>query len=360
MTATATPQTIVRPGQTGPLTGVGQLTKFALRRDRIMLPVWVYALTVVAASGGYALKSLYRTAADRASLAGTIGRDEALHFIYGQLHNNSLGAIATWRYLVYACIGAALMTMFLVVRHTRADEETGRLELVGSTVVGRWAPLAVALIVAGLAIVVLAVLTTLALMLSGLPPGGSAAFALGEAGCGLTFAALAAIAAQVSSTARGARGLVVAVLVLAFLLRGVGDADTRHGLTWLTWLSPVGWAELSRPFAGNRWWLLALPAAGTAAGTVVAVLLAARRDHGAGLRQPAPGPAAAGRLLAGPAWPGGCSAARSLPGPPGSSRAAWPSGCWPTASASYSEPARPCSRHWTGLAARLRSSTRTW
>lgn len=295
----------VRPGRDSSFAGFGELTRFAIRRDRVMLPVWVYALTAIAGSGGYGLRALYSTAADRAALTATVGQDEALHFLYGQLHGSSLGAIAAWRYLAYAAIGAALMSMFLVVRHSRADEETGRLELLGSTVVGRRAPLAVALTVAVLASLVLAATTTLVLWLSGLPISGSAAFALAVAGCGVTFAALTAIAAQVSSTARTARGLVVATLALAFLLRGVGDSGSRHGLAWLTWLSPVGWAELARPFGGNRWWVLALPAAATVTATAIAFVLAARRDHGAGLRQPGPGPASAGHLLAGPgglAW----------------------------------------------------------
>ena len=63
---------------------------------------------------------------------------------------------------------------------------------------------------------------------------------------------MAAVAAQVSETARGARGLAIAVLGAVFLLRGVGDSAGASGPTWLTWLSPVGWAELARPFAGDR------------------------------------------------------------------------------------------------------------
>ena len=43
----------------------------------------------------------------------------------------------------------ALMGMFLVGRHTRADEEAGRTELVRATVVGRNAPVTAVLLVAG-------------------------------------------------------------------------------------------------------------------------------------------------------------------------------------------------------------------
>ena len=52
---------------------------------------------------------------------------------------------------------AALMSALAVVRHTRQNEETGRAELVGAAVVGRYAGLAAALIVTVGANIVLAV-----------------------------------------------------------------------------------------------------------------------------------------------------------------------------------------------------------
>jgi polyether ionophore transport system permease protein len=282
------------------LAGAGELTKLALRRDRIMLPVWIYALTAISFSGGYALKLVYKTAAQRAALAASVRSTPALEFLYGQMHSDSLGALIAWRYLVYAALAAGLMSVFLVVRHTRADEETGRLELVGSTAVGRHAPLAVAIAVATTANLIVFVLSALVLIASGIPATGAIAFGLAEAGCGLAFAGIAAVAAQASGTARGARGIAFALLGLIFLLRGAGDSGGSHGLTWLTWLSPIGWAELVRPYAGERWWVLALPVLTLVAGTGLAFVLAARRDQGAGLLPPRPGPAKAGRLLSGP------------------------------------------------------------
>jgi ABC-2 type transport system permease protein len=114
------------------------------------------------------------------------------------------------------------------------------------------------------------------------------------------FAGIAAVAAQVSGTARGARGLAIAVLGVVFFLRGVGDSGGSHHLTWLTWLSPIGWAELVRPFADERWWVLALPVAATVAGVGIAFALASVRDQGSGLIQPRPGPATASPMLSGP------------------------------------------------------------
>jgi ABC-2 type transport system permease protein len=285
----------------GLLTGTRELLRLAQRRDRMLLPIWIYVLAIIALSGSYVVNKIYKTPADRASLASTVRHDAALAFIYGQLHSDSVGGLASWRYLVYSALTAGLMSIFLVIRHTRADEEAGRLELVGSTVVGRHAALTAALLLALLANVAAVVLTFAIFVLFGQPAAGALAYGLGVAGCGLVFAGIAAVAAQVSGTARGARGIAITLLGVVFLLRGVGDAGTSHGLTWLTWLSPIGWAEEVRPFAGDRWWVLAVPLAATVAVTAAAFALAGQRDAGAGLVQPQPGSATAGRLLGGPA-----------------------------------------------------------
>jgi ABC-2 type transport system permease protein len=287
------------------LAGTGALARLAFRRDRIMLPAWVYVITAAIASNSYSLGKLYPTATARAALATSGGRNPALVFLYGRFWGDSLGAVSAWRYGVWAAIFAALMSIFLVVRHTRADEEAGRLELVGSAAVGRLAALTAALLVAVAANVVLTILLVIVLILLGLPAAGSVAFALAITTCGLAFAAVAALAAQLASGARAARGIGFAALGAAYLLRAVGDASGTGGVSWLTWLSPLGWTEFVRPYTADRWWVLALPLALTAAATAAAYALAVARDHGAGLLPDRPGRAAASAWLRGPtglAW----------------------------------------------------------
>jgi ABC-2 type transport system permease protein len=288
-----------------PLANTGALARLAFRRDRIMLPAWVYVITAAIASNSYSLNKLYPSAAARADLAASGGRNPALVFLYGRLWGDSLGAVSAWRYGVWAAIFAALMSIFLVIRHTRADEEAGRLELVGSAAVGRLAALTAALLVALAANVLLAVLLAVVLIVLGLPVAGSVAFALAITTCGLAFAAIAALAAQLAAGARAARGIAIGVLGAAYLLRAVGDASGAGGVSWLTWLSPLGWTEMLRPYTEDRWWVLALPLALTAAATTGAYVLVVLRDHGAGLLPDRPGSATASAFLRSPfglAW----------------------------------------------------------
>ena len=285
-----------------PLAGTGALARLAFRRDRIMLPAWVYVITVLIASNSYSLGKLYPTAEARDALASSGGRNPALVFLYGRFWGDSLGAVSAWRYGVWAAIFAALMSIFLVIRHTRADEEAGRLELVGSAAVGRLAALTAALLVAVAANVLLTVLLAIVLIVIGLPAAGSVAFALAITTCSLAFAAVAALAAQLAASARAARGIAIGVLGAAYLLRAVGDASGEGGISWLTWLSPLGWTEQIRPYTEDRWWVLALPLALTAAATAAAYMLSVVRDHGAGLLPDRPGRPAASAWLRGPRY----------------------------------------------------------
>jgi ABC-2 type transport system permease protein len=286
--------------------GTAQLTKLAFRRDAGILPACTFGIVAVVAIVARDLKVLYPTAARRLVLARTVDENPALRFLCGRLNGTSVGALTTWRFGVWAACAAAVLAIFVVVRHTRADEEAGRLELVGSAVVGRPAPLTAALLAAVTANVTIVLLACLWLSVLKLPLAGSAALALSIGACGLAFAGLAAFTAQLAGTARGARGLALAALGLAFMLRAVGDTSPG-GLSWLSWTSPLGWAEFTRAFGsdGERWWALAFLLAAGAVLVAAAFALAAWRDHSAGLLPDRLGRSAASGFLRGPfslAW----------------------------------------------------------
>jgi ABC-2 type transport system permease protein len=295
------------PGSTA-LTGTGDLARLAVRRDRIGLAASVYVITAAVAGTAWTFRKLYPTAAGRAALAATGGSNPALRFLYGRLSGSSLGSLTTWRYGIWAGIFAALVAIFVVIRHTRSDEEAGRLELVDAAAVGRQAALVAALATAAAPILVVLGLLCAVLPLVGLPAAGSAALALGIGCCGLAFTGITAVAAQLTTSARAARGIALGALGVAFVLRGVGDSAPQTGAagpSWLSWVSPLAWIQLARPFAAERWWVLGLPLAVAASGTGLAFALADRRDLGAGLLPDRPGRATASAVLRDPfglAW----------------------------------------------------------
>lgn len=286
--------------------GTKPLVRLALRRDRIMLPVWILVFFSFAASSAGASVGLYDTVESRIAFATSSNGNPATLALYGWIYDpTSLGAISLYKLVALGAAGVAVLTFMITVRHTRAEEETGRLELIGATVVGRYAPLTAALIVSVGSSIVLGVLSALGLMSAKLPAAGSFAFGFGWAAIGIVFAAVAAVAAQLTENARTARGIAGAALGVAFLIRAVGDATGSNGPTWVSWLSPLGWGAEMRPFAGDRWWVLLLPIVFAGLLTAGAFALVARRDLGAGLLPDRPGPARGSAGLGSPfglAW----------------------------------------------------------
>ncbi len=285
------------------LAGTGVLAGLALRRDRIFLAIWLYALVGSVAATAYSFRGLYVTAEQRASLAASIQNNPSFLALSGPVYGDSLGALIIWKAGLFIAVGAGLLGIFTVIRHTRADEEAGRLELVGATVVGRFAALAAALTVTVGACLLAGLLIAVVQMLFGQPAAGSLAFGAATAMAGCMFAGVAAVSAQLTESARTARGMAISVLGVAYLLRAVGDP--APALRWLSWLSPLGWIERVQPYAGPRWWLLLVCAAVTVALAAVATVLAGRRDLGAGLVPARPGRADAAGWLRSPltlAW----------------------------------------------------------
>ncbi|MEU7721719.1 ABC transporter permease [Streptomyces tibetensis] len=283
----------VGPGRSRHLAGTGTLLRFALRRDRLMVPVWIAVTALMVLSMPGTLEGLYRTPAERADLIRQMETNSSLRAMVGPVFGDSLGALTAWRVGVYAGALAAVMSLLVVVRHTRDEEESGRQELVASGAVGRRASLTAALLAAAVANAVLALLVTAGL--AGQGTTGALALGLGVAAVGMVVATLAAIVAQLTESARLARGLTAAVLGAAFVLRAAGDSGTDDGSSVLTWLSPLGWLENLRPYAGERWWVLALFAGAVALQGGAAYVLAGRRDLGMSFLPTRPGPAS-GRL----------------------------------------------------------------
>ena len=282
--------------------GTGILLRFMLRRERFRLPFWLLGAGLLVLVQSTQSQSIYSTPEDLAELRETLGANASVVALSGPKELlDTIGGEVVFEIFSYLAIVVALMSMFLVGRHTRSDEEAGRAELIRSAQVGRRAPVAAALGLAGLANLAVAALVFAAAAGTGLPIDGSVLLGVATAGLGLTFAAVTAVAAQVLENARSAYGAVALALGASYVLRAAGDVGNGA----LSWLSPIGWGQRTLPYSENRWWPLLLPLGATMLLTAAAVTLLDRRDFGAGLVPSRPGPATASRSLGSPlglAW----------------------------------------------------------
>src|SRR5262249_41733871 len=152
---------------------------------------------LVAASSAAATIGLFPTVESRVQAAAANNSTTALVALYGRVYDpTSLGSVGMVKMGGLGAVPVAGLALIPGGRHPRAEEESGRLELVGATVVGRYAPLAAAMVVTAGANLLLGLLTAAGLTLGGLPAAGSLAFGLSWAGVGIAFAAIAAVTAQ--------------------------------------------------------------------------------------------------------------------------------------------------------------------
>ena len=273
------------------MTGWTLLLRTFLRRDKWHFLWWSLGLAVLYVSQGASVDGLYTSQAEFDKAAATMEGNTAFIAMTGPARAlNTTGGQVFWQSAAFGAVTIGLMSMVLVARHTRHEEETGREELVRATAVGRYAPLVATTVTVLLAGVFAGAVVGGGLAVYGLPVADSLATGVGLTLCGAFFTGVSVLAAQLTSTTRGLYGITGAVIGAAYFLRAIGDVGTPA----LSWLSPIGWYQAMHCYSGLRWWPALLLVAGAAATTAVGYLLFRRRDLGSGLMAARPGPGRAG------------------------------------------------------------------
>lgn len=272
------------------MAGIGILYCSILWRDRLRIALWVLGIAALQVYAVIAFGAIYSDPAELAGYARIVETSPASRAFSGPgygLDPPTMGAAISNDTLAFLAAAMALMSVFLITRNTRAEEEDGPAELVVAAGVGPHARSAAALAAVGTVNVALGVILAVIMLIGDLEAVGSITVGAASAGCGLAFAGLALLTAQLSTNARVGNAIAGGMLGLAYLLRAVGDMSESG----LSWLSPIGWAQAARPFADERFGPLLLLLACAATLTAGALWLEGRRDLGGGFIHPRPGPA---------------------------------------------------------------------
>jgi ABC-2 type transport system permease protein len=282
MTATAVSRHVKQSHS--PVSGVGTLLAFAVRGDRVRLGAWMSALTFMMIYAPNAIKLAYPDEATRLSRVNILKTPAGIMLGGPSFGGNQsdLGVMIANELMLTMIVAASILSILTVVRHTRAEEESGAAELVQSSAVGRYARTFAALVLVGSVNAILAVMMTLALAVTGFDLIDCAGMCLGITGAAMVFGAVAAVTVQLWRQARSATGVAMGVLAAAALLRGIGDIINHSG-SLLSWFSPIAWAQQMRAFVDLRWWPFALLVALTLALVGLSMLLETRREYDDGI-----------------------------------------------------------------------------
>ena len=268
-------------------TGTGIFLRAFLRRDRWLVFWFLLGTPTLYWSQAYSVDNLYQSQAEFDRAAAAMAGNAAFVAMAGPARAlNTAGGQVAWQASAFGAIMVGLMAMFVVGRHTRAEEEAGREELLRSGEVSRTAATTAALLAGVLASGIVALGVSASLLVYGLPAEGSWALGVGVFAFGVAFAGVALLSAQLTSSSRATYGLTGAGIGVAYGLRAIGDVS---GGT-LSWLSPIGWYQAMHAYSGERWWPLLLLLALGAVASMAAYAVFDRRDLGAGVWSTRPGP----------------------------------------------------------------------
>lgn len=270
------------------MTAVMRLALFQAVRDRATLPVWILGIALLGYATSSAVVTQFGDEGGRTAIITLAASNPAFLFVRGLPDGTGIGAVVYFQGYAFTAVLAGLMSTFLVVRHTRADEELGRAELLGSVPLPRAASLAATVLLGATANLLLAVFVAAGFAAAGLPGPGALLAGAAVGAVGVFFGAVAAAVAQFMPSGRSANGAAAGLVGAAYLIRGIGDAlgtpadDLLHvSSAWPSLLSPIGWGQRSRPFTNpDPAPLLALLATALVLATA-AVLIRQRRDLGA-------------------------------------------------------------------------------
>ena len=280
-----------------PLAGLGRMTVLGLRtswRGPALVAVICIALVVAIAVG---VEGLYPTRAQRVEYAATAGASGISNAFNGRGYAlDTLGGITGVEVGFMGQILFPILGVVTAIGLTRRQEEAGRTELLTASRVGRPAPLAAAALLLVLTCAVTAAGLTASMAATGLPVVGSAWYAAGVGACVLFFAAVGLLLGELCQQARTAQQLGLGAVSVVYLTRFVIDATGWDA----AWASPLGWLPEVRAFDSPRAWPLAAYCLASAVLLAVAAVVAARRDAGAGVIAPRPGPARGSARAAAP------------------------------------------------------------
>ncbi|WP_100372041.1 ABC transporter permease [Bacillus sp. FJAT-45037] len=279
----------------------GSMIRFILRRDRIRLSIWIVSLFSLTIATAASFINLYQNELERQAIAETM-RNPAMIAMIGQgygLDNYTEGAMMAHQMLLFTAIAVAIMSILLVVRHTRADEEEGRIELLRSLPVGKLSNLSSTLVTLFSVNILLALFIGFglaSLQIESMDLQSSLLYGSALGATGMFFAAVTALFAQLSENSRGAIGYSLAFLGIAYLIRAVGDVSNEA----LSWISPLGWILGTQVYVNNYWWPILLTIGAALVVSALAFYLQSIRDMESGFIASKPGRRYASKLLLSP------------------------------------------------------------
>ena len=222
-----------------PFGGLSQMLWLVARRERGWIGWTTITFAVMYLATATQMSTLAPSAADRFNLQKSLSLAPAMTMLLGRFgHPETVASTVAWRIGLFMAAALAVLAALTVVRHTRAEEDAGRLELLAAGRLGRGSNLAAAVLAALALVLVVSAASSAALVGRGASASQLAANFVALMLPALVAIAVAALAAQAVASARAAKAVAISIVLIAYALRGLSDV---RGLETLTQINPFGW-----------------------------------------------------------------------------------------------------------------------
>lgn len=262
----------------------GRLFRFTLKKEWLKILLWLLGAAFYVVLGIFAFVEVYGDPSERQAMAVAM-ENPAMQALFGRLigaDDYTIGAMYSQTMSLIGYVIFAIMSILLITRNTRSEEEEGILEMIQALPTGRLAHTTSAILMLLLTNVLLAVVSSSLLLAYGdssITLEGAILTGLSYGTIGMIFGSVTLVTAQFSSNARGTMMLAFGVLGLSYMMRIVGDS----GFELLSWFSPLGLIYGTEAFVSNNWFPIWIGLALSLSLIALALWLKNRRDMGAGL-----------------------------------------------------------------------------
>lgn len=289
--------------KTSDFAGTAILFRLFLRRDRFLFPLFIFTPFILLLANAATFIAMDSQGQGLKSALTEFNNDPLISALLGPVMSIDLPGAIVWRTVSLLALSLGIGSLLTVVRHTRTDEEAGRSELIRAYIVGRYASLTAALILTLMGNLAAGTLIAFGIIGLGGAAAGSFLFGATMSAVGHFFAGIGALGVQLRENSGSARGIGAAALGLGVVMAILNNF--KGGYTLLRWITPMAWQRMTKPFVENLGWSLLYCAAIGTVPIVLAYVLSARRDLGAGVLLARSGPKGAVPHLSSPlalAW----------------------------------------------------------
>lgn len=277
------------------------LLRANMKQNRFKHLIWLVILVGLFASAALKFNVLFGTQTDIDAIVNTL-KTPAMVSLFGEFSATkpyTTANVFASEMLVFMGMFMVFMTISLAISNTRAEEDSGLLEMVRSRTVGRLAPIYATvweiLLINGL-MGILYTGSLIAADLNGATLEGDLLMGASLASIGIMFGFISLLMAQLANDSRSASFMSYGLYGFFYLLRMMTDVTNPD---W-TWLSPVGWIQKTAIYTENHWLPVILTLAFGVICLALAIKLVESRDIGSGILAARDGKATAGRLLSSP------------------------------------------------------------